>query len=127
MSKNRHFPQPQYKTTLAKTQHDKASRIFLEYNLIMRALIYQVLEAIGPKYLTRLRNRVTGQVPANIQLLFSSLFAIYGKLSANQLKEKYDEVASMCYGITEPINMSFNAVDNLSEIADLAGRPYSLV
>ena len=117
----------QYEISLAKTQHDEASRIFSEYNLIMRALIQQVLEAIGPKYLTRLRNRVTGQVPANIRLLFSSLFAIYGKVSANQLKEKYDEVASISYDITEPIDVIFNDVDNLKEIADLAGRPYSLV
>ena len=40
----------------------------------MRAVIQQVLEAIGPKYLTRLRNKVTGQVPSDICLLFSSLF-----------------------------------------------------
>ena len=91
----------------------------------MRARIQQVLEAIGLNYLTRIRNRVTGQVPADIRLLFSSLFAIYGKISANQLREKYDEVASMIYDITEPIEIIVNAVNDLSEITELAGRPYS--
>ena len=117
----------QYEIAFAKTQHDKVSRIFTEYNLIMRALIQQVLEAIWKKYITRLRNRVTSQVPSNISLLFSSLFVIYGKISSNQLKEKYDEVASMSYDITESIDVIFNAVDELRDIADLAGRQYSLV
>ena len=31
----------------------------------------------------------------------------------------------MSYGITEPINVLFNSVDDLREIAELAGRPYS--
>ena len=33
----------------------------------------------------------------------------------------------MCYDIIEPIDVIFNAVDNLREIADFAGRSYSLV
>ena len=112
----------QYEIEFSKTQHDEASSQFTAYNLIMRALIHQVLEAIGQKYLTHLRNIVTGQVPSNIRLLFSSLFVIYGKTSAHQLIEKYNEVASMSYDITEPINVA----DDLREISDLAGRPYSL-
>ena len=117
----------QYEIALATTTHDEALRIFSEYNLVMRACIQQVLAAISPKYLTRLRNRVTGQVPADIRLLFTSLFSIYGKISAGQLKEKYDDVVTMPYDITEPIDMIFNAVDDLREIAELAGRPYSLI
>ena len=83
----------------------------------MHAVIQQVLEAIGPEYLTRLCNRVTGQVPSDIRLLFSSLFSIYGKISANQLREKYDEVATMSYEVMEPIDVIFNSVDDLREIA----------
>ena len=117
----------QYEIALAPTTHDEALCIFSEYNLVMRACIQQVLAAISPKYLIRLRNRVTGQVPADIRLLFTSLFSIYGKISAGQLKEKYDDVVTMPYNTTEPINVIFNAVDDLREIAKLAGRPYFLI
>ena len=115
----------QYAIALIKTQHDEALRIFSEYQLVQRATIQQVLEAIDPKYVTRLRNRVTGQVPTDIRFLFMSLFSIYGKISANNLKDKYDNVATMSYDIDEPISIIFEAVDDLREIAELANKPYT--
>ena len=115
----------QYAIAFAKTQHDELMRVFSEYQLVQRATIQQVLEAINPKYVKRLRNRITGQVPTDIRLLMMSLFAIYGRISANNLKEKYDSVATMSYDINEPISLIFDAVDDLREIAELAIRPYS--
>ena len=60
----------QYEIALIKTTHDETLRVSQEYNLVIRALIQQVLEAIDPKYLTRLRIRVISQVPSDICLLF---------------------------------------------------------
>ena len=50
----------QYAIALLKTQHDEHMRVFSEYQLVQRATIQQVLEAINSKYVTRLRNRITG-------------------------------------------------------------------
>ena len=102
-----------------------STQYFSEYQLVQCALIQQVLEAIDSKYLTRMINRVTGQVPSDIQLLVMSLFTIYGKILAYKLKEKYDAVATMPYEIVEPIDTIFDAVDDLREIAELANRPYT--
>ena len=115
----------QYVIALLKVQHEENLKNFSEYQLVQRALIQQVLEAIDGKYLTRMRNRVTGQVPTDIRLLIMSLFTIYGKISAHKLKEKYDAVATMPYDIVEPIDTIFDAVDDLREIAELANRPYT--
>ena len=38
----------------------------------------------------------------DIRLLIMLLFQIYGKISANNLREKYDNVATMLYNIDEP-------------------------
>ena len=63
-------------------------------------------------------NQVTGQVPADIHLSMMLLFQIYDKFSANRLREKYDDVATMPYNIDEPIDVMFYAVDNLREISN---------
>ena len=99
-------------------------RTFSEYQLVQRATIQQVLESIKSKYVTRLRNRITGHVPTDIRLLMMFLFQIYGKISANNLKDKFDNVATMPYDIDELISVIFNTVNELREIAELANRPY---
>ena len=53
-----------------------------------------------------------------------TLFNIYGKRSANQLRKKYKDVATMTYGIAEPIDIIFDAIDDIREIGELAARPY---
>ena len=54
-----------------------------------------------------------------------SLSRICGKISANKLKEQYDNVATVSFNIDEPINTIFNDVDGLREISDLANCPYT--
>ena len=48
----------QYQIALAKTIHEEATQTFQTYQLMQRALIQQVLEAITSKYLSSIRNRV---------------------------------------------------------------------
>ena len=50
----------QYQIDLAKTQYNEATRVFREYSLMKRALIQQVVTLINKKYLSSMRNRVTG-------------------------------------------------------------------
>ena len=88
-------------------------------------MIQEAFAAINVKYVTHLRNRLTRQVPRDIHLLMISLFQIYRKKSANNLKYKYDNVATMSYNIDEPISVIFNAVNDLREIAELANRTYT--
>lgn len=58
---------------------------------------------------------VTEQVPSVICLLTMPLFHIYRKISTNQLKENYDNVATITYDVLEPIDAIFRAVDDLSK------------
>ena len=53
----------QYAIVLSKTQHDDVMRSYHLYLLVKCALIHQVLDDIESKYLNRLRNRLTVQVP----------------------------------------------------------------
>ena len=85
----------QFVISLLKTQHNKALKTYHIYLLIQRELIHKVLDAVESKYLTRLRNRLTGQVPNNICALFFQLVQAYIKITAKNLWEWYDAVVSM--------------------------------
>ena len=76
----------QSQVVLAKTIHDEATQTFQSYQLIQRALVQQVLETIEIKYLSSIRNCITGQIPAEIRTLILHLFRVYGKITPQQLR-----------------------------------------
>ena len=71
----------QYEIALAKTLHNESVRTFQSYQLIQRALVHQVLEVAEDKYLSSLRNLITGQVMSNIIDLILHLFCVYRKIT----------------------------------------------
>jgi len=77
------------------------------------------------KYLSALRKRITGQVPSDIRTLILHLFRIYGKITPQQLRTRYENVEKMEYSIDESIAIIFDAVEDLVETGELAGKPYS--
>ena len=66
---------------------------------------------------------MTGQVHVKIRALILNLFRLYGKITPQQLRAKREEVEHMDYTIDEPTAITFDAVEDLVEIAELAGRP----
>ena len=115
----------QYQISLTKTLHEKATQTFQTYQLVQRALVQQVLEAIDSKYLSSICNRVTDQVPDEIHELILHLFRLYGKITPQHLRATREAVEQMNYTTDEPISIIFDAVEDLVEIAELVGRPYS--
>ena len=115
----------QYQIALAKSLYDTALREYQMYILMQRSLISLVQEAVDSKYTYALRNRLTGQLPGDIRLVTNHLFNTYGKINEQELQEKHDTTLKITYDVSEPIDIIFNAVEDLCEIADLAGCPYS--
>ena len=116
----------QFQITQAKSEHDEDLRVFREYTLMQRALIQQVLQAIDGKYLSALRNRVTGQIPNDTRSIMSYLFRVYGQITPAQLQDKEDTVKNFNYSMDEPIDSLFNEVEDLQELGELSGTPYSM-
>ena len=82
----------QYQVALVKMVHNEALQTFQSYQLIQCALVQQVLETIETKYLRSIKNRITGQVPAEIRMLILHLFQIYRKIAPQQLRAKQEAV-----------------------------------
>ena len=115
----------QYQIMIAKTQYETALREHQTYVLLQRSLIAMVQEAIDNKYTNAIRNRVTGQLPADIRLIKEHLFNTYGKINEGELQNKYDETTKLTYVISDPIDDIYNAVEDLCEIAEFAHTPYT--
>ena len=115
----------QYEITLAKTIHDEGLETFHSYQLVHHDLVQKVLDIIDTKYLSSLHNQITGQVPSDIRTLILHLFRIYDKITPHQLRTRYNTVESIKYAIEEPITIIFDAIEDLVEIGELTGIPYS--
>ena len=107
----------------ATTTYNEQFITFHSYQLVQRALVQQVFEGINAKYLSALRNRITGQVPSDIRSLILPLFIIYGKNTPQQLRTRYDNIEKMKYSLDEPIAINFGAVEDLVEIGELYKIP----
>ena len=115
----------QYQIAITKTLYDTALREHQTYILMQRALISLIQKCIDPKYTNAVRNRTTGQLPADIRLIMTHLFTTYGKITEHELQEKYDETLKLTYDVSEPIDTIFNAVEDLCEVAELADSAYT--
>ena len=64
-----------------------------------------------------MRNRITGQLSADIRLLKTHMFDTYGKINENDLQNKNDETTKLAYNVSDPIDDIFNSVEDLCKIA----------
>ena len=115
----------QYEISLFKTKHKEALHDYHIYLFVQRSLIQQCLDAIELNYLTFLCNRLTGQVPNHICAFLFQLFQAHGQIMPKHFRKYYDVVASMLQNIDEPIDIIFLAIDNICEIAEMVGKPYT--
>jgi hypothetical protein len=88
-----------------------------------KALIAQIVAAIDPIYLRALLNRATGQYAHDIRAVFLHLFSTHGKITPQQVKAKEMAIFNMHYDISQPVDMVFNAIDDLADLADHALSP----
>ena len=115
----------QYQIMMAKTQYETALREHQTYILLQRSLISLVQDAVENKYTNAIRNRITGQLPADIRVIKNHLFGAYGRINESELQAKYDETTRLSYDISHPIDDIYNAIEDLCEIAEFAENVYS--
>ena len=88
-----------------------------------KALIAQIVESIDQMYLRALLNRTTGQYSSDIRAVLMHLFATHGKITPQQVKAKEMSTFNMHYDISLPVDTVFNAIDDLTDLAEHALSP----
>ena len=75
--------------------------------MLERTLIQQIKEAVKPDYLEGQVNEETGLVKGTIPEVMSFLFETYGNISPTVLNETREEILSMTYDNSKPIDLLF--------------------
>jgi hypothetical protein len=94
---------------------------FEVYQATDKALIAQVVDAIDPIYLRALLNRATGQYSTSIRQMIKHLFDTHGKITPQQVTTKQLNIYNMVFSIALPVDVVFNAVEDLVDLAEHAG------
>jgi heptaprenylglyceryl phosphate synthase len=91
-----------------------------------KARVSQIVEAIDPIYLRSLLNRATGQYATSIRAVVTHLFATHGKITPpQQVKATEQSIYGMHYDITQPVDIVFNTIEDLADLAEHANSPMS--
>jgi hypothetical protein len=105
---------------LLERTHQDQLRIFHEVRGVERALTQQIVSAVEPSYLAAMRNRTTGQFTGTVYQLLQCLLTVCGKISPSQLLQLEQETKSFTYDPITPIDVVFNAIEDLVEYGEMA-------
>jgi len=113
----------QYAIAQARDEHAEATRVFREVLGVERALRQQIVTAVDPKYLRALRTPGTNKLTHTIPEIFEHLFATYGDVTPQDLRELTARVEALVLPPQEPVDTIFGEIDDLATISDYANAP----
>jgi hypothetical protein len=120
---------PQGTTTVMATalrdQHAEAVRLFREYNGVEKALKQQIRKAVDQSYLLAIHDRTSNSLSGTVHTILDYLQVTYGKVSDGMLEEKEYQFKGLGYQAHMPVDIVFNAVEDLLEYASMAQQPFS--
>ena len=92
--------------------HRSTKKLYLETLLLKRNIIHKIVEAVETKYLSALRNSITGQITPLVPTILNVMYNNYRRITPQQLDDKTTIVKSMTYDPAQPINLIFNSIEN---------------
>ena len=113
----------QFQIQQQRDAHAEETHLFREVLAVERTLIQQIVAAVEPKYLKALRDPVTNKINRTIPDILSHLFNAYGHVTAQELYDLKHKVETMNFQPTEPVDTLITEIDDLADIAELAGSP----
>ena len=113
----------QYQIAQLQEQHAEDTCLLREVLAVEPTLIQQIVAAVEPKYLKSLRDPITNKITCTIPEILTHLFDAYGHVTPTELYELKQKVEQMQFSPQEPIDTLITEVDDLADVADLAGSP----
>jgi hypothetical protein len=111
--------------TALRDQHNEAIRIFREFNGVEKALKQQIRKAINESYLLAIHDRTSNSLSGTVHTILDYFQLTYGKVSVSMLDEKEELFKRLGYQAHMPVDVVFNAVEDLLEYASMAQQPFS--
>ena len=80
---------------------------------------------MDPQYLTALRNRQTNSIDLPTYQILQYLYDEYGRVTPQMMQDEETKLKTMVYDPTHPIDNIFTAVEELCDLAESGGTPYT--
>jgi hypothetical protein len=109
--------------TALKEAHIEQIRLFREVQGVEKALIQQIVQAVAAPYLIALRERSSNSLQGTVTQILDHLQTVYGRVSPQMLEDREQELRTMPYKTTDPIDVVFNAVEDYVNFAELGQQP----
>ena len=108
---------------IMREHHKSLREAFDKVDAVESALKQFIVEAIEPDYLLEIRNSTTQMLEGPIPLIFTRLFAAYGRLTSETLMNKQQAFATYVYNVHSPIDKLFKLAQEYQEYASFHGTP----
>ena len=121
------IPQFAIASVIASLQQDykKAQQEYDTFNAVKKALRQQIVTAIDETYVIALRNRATNAINLSVIQIMDFLYKTYGRITPQMLDEKEISVKNHVFDPHQPLDVTFNLVEDLMDYATAAGSPYT--
>ena len=106
-------------------EYKEQLRLFREVTGVESALKQQLINAIDSAFLDSIRDPVTYMLQGTIAENIAFLILTYGTVTPETLADEFEKINSTIYDSAKPIDVIFNSIVELSELATAAGVPYS--
>jgi hypothetical protein len=101
-----------------------AQRIGERPAIIDRALKQQIIDALDPKYIAALKNRITGFANTSATDLINHLKRHYMKIQPSQIAEN-DALIKKAWDVNEPFEVLITQIEDAMAFADAAQTQYT--
>ena len=108
---------------MMREQHQQDLQVFHESEAVHNALVQQVVKAVEPMYLKAMRNPVTQAFLVPLSEILQHLMTVYGKLNPRTLLATKNALETFQYNVQLPVDVVFDPIDDLAELAEVAGEP----
>ena len=115
----------QHAAATMRDLHAEQMRVFKEVHAVDQALIQQIIQAVEPDFLSALHDCTTNSINMPVFNVLDYLGNTYGNVTEEMLQEREERVSCMSYSLSQPIDIVFNALDDLADYVDLSDTPFS--
>ena len=115
----------QHAAATMRDLHAEQMHVFNEVDAVDQALIQQINQAIESDFLSALRDRTTNSINVPVYDVLEYLGNTYGNVTEELLQERKQRVSRMAYSLSQPIDIIFNALDDLADYAEISDTPFS--
>ena len=105
--------------------YKESLRLFREVMGVENALKQQLIKAVDSSFLEAIRDPVTYVLEGTIADNLTFLMTTYGRVTPEMLNDENDKITTTIYNPALPIDVIFNKIIALSELAEAANIPYS--